>query len=198
MRRYANIAEIVPQPTRIAGTWLRPFCLGHHLLFKRLELPFAGDAVAEASLEDIITGITVCAGRSYEWTLAAMLDGRWEGIVARWTRDARGPWYRRRRIDWQEASEVFRDYLIDGYQTAPTWRYDDDKDGVSMSSPWELLLRARLVAAGRSETDILNAYLPSLWYEYFTLAEIRQLDNCRDVKKWRRIFLTESDAKRLP
>lgn len=196
VRRFADIAETVPQPTRIAGTWLRPFCLGHHMLFKRMELPFAGNAMAEVSIEDVITGVMVCAGVSYEWTLSAMLDGSWNRVVEQWRRDARGPWYRRRRVDWKEATETFQDYLIDGYTVAPTWRYND-KSEISLSTPWELMLTWRLINKGFSETQVLNAYLPSLWYHYFALAELRQLEHVKEAKAWRKIFMTESDARQL-
>ena len=63
MSKVATALATVPQPCRILGTVLRPFCLGHHLIFKRLNLPFAGNHEADAGEEDILIGIAVCAGR---------------------------------------------------------------------------------------------------------------------------------------
>lgn len=195
MSRVASVTDVVPEPCRIIGTALRPFCLGHHLLFKRLALPFTFDPTAPFEKEQMVIGIVICAGESYEWTLGQMLRNRWQGVVEDWKRRARGPVWRRQRVDWGGAEGLFRAYLTDGYRDCPTWKYASQ--GVELSAPWELLLKVRLVASGFSESEALNGYLPARWYDYFTANELRQLETCRDAKNWKRVFYTRSDAEKM-
>lgn len=203
MSRVATSADTVPEPCRIAGTWLRPFCLGHHLLFKRLALPYADAPNAVGEQDELILAIAVCAGTSCEWTLNRLLDGVWEWEVAQWTKRMRGPWYRRREMNWNEAASLFAAYLKDGYAQPPLWTHPTKGNSISLSTPWEVLLKTRLVQAGYEETDVLNGYLPGRWYDYFAVAEMRQLENHmrqseRGLKPiWRRVFYTPKDKEQL-
>jgi hypothetical protein len=196
MPRVATAAATVPEPCQIAGTPLRPFCLGHHLLFKRMEFPFAGNATAAATLEDIILGIAICAA-SYEDTLEAFLCGDWENIVRRWQKRVAGPIWKRRRIDWEDSTALFRAYLADGYQRPPVFQHIPKGGTVTISAPWEELLKCRLVSAGFPETEVLNGYLPCRWYDYFTVMELEQAKTCSDSKNWKKVFFTEADAEEI-
>lgn len=211
MARVANISDTVPEPCRVAGTWLKPFCLGHHLLFTRLGFPFADKPMAAASIPDhILPAILICAGHSYEWTLAGMLDGQWVDLVANWTRAAGGGFLRRRAVNWAESEENFRAYLADGYARPPLYRHISRGDGnsIDLTAPWEEVLKCRLVGGGFTETEVLNGYLPGRWYDYHTLAEFRQLETLERMgiagmknpaKSWRPAFYTtETHAKIHP
>src|ERR1700728_1431852 len=147
--RYAQAAATLPEPCRVFGTMLRPFCLGHHLLFRRLGLPFAGSPLADAGSEDILVGIAICAGDNYETTLEQFHTGHWPRAVGDWKRQLRGPWWNRRKYSKEflaDAETTFRAYLMDGYQKPPVWNYQ--KDGLSLSAPWELVLKSRLLLTG--------------------------------------------------
>lgn len=186
---FATAIDTVPKPFVVLGTPLRPFCLGHHLLFKRLDLPFCDNPDSDASADQFVRAIAICAGDSYEWTLSAMLGGDWPGIVGRWSKRSR------KRGNWQHAVDTFRDYLEDGNSFPPVCHRGDSE--VELTSPWECRLKCGLVGAGFSESEALNGYLPGRWYDYLTVAEFRQLQNCRDPKNWRKLFWTEADVKRL-
>ena len=123
--------------------------------------------------------------------------GNWPEIIRQWKRDAAGPFWKRRRINWEEAEALFRSYLKDGYRDCPTWKYLSSAEGVELTAPWEQLLKIRLTGAGLSESEVLNGYLPSRWYDYFTVCELRQLDTCRDPLKWKKVFYTHRDAEAL-
>jgi len=188
----ASAIETVPEPCHVAGTPLRPFCLGHHLLFSRLELPFARKPLAEASQAAIMLGVAICAN-SYEGTLAALLNGEWPNVIKRWRKRLVGPWWNRRRGNWINTESLFRAYLLDGYKDIP--RRDYIVSGETMSAPWEQLLKCRLVLAGLSESEALNKYLPAAWYDYYTLMEIRSSEGTG--RNFRRSFWTEDDFQRI-
>ena len=159
-------------------------------------MPFANRPIVDCDQADIIVGIAICAGQTYEWTLTAMLQGRWESIVSRWTKEIRGLWWKRQAVSWTDSEALFRAYLTDGYSRAPVNRYLGG-GGVALTAPWEELLLCRLVEYGWSASEVLNMYLPAAWYHYFTVAEFRQLDNCTNPKNWRKTFYTRYESERL-
>lgn len=199
MSKFATAAATVPEPCRIFGTMLRPFCLGHHLLFKRLGLPFAGNPLADCGGDDIMQGIAICGGDSYETTLDQFHNGKWPRVFAAWTRQIEGPWWRRRKLSkafLADAEELFRAYLADGYQRPPVWNYKN-KDGIELSAPWELILKNRLVMGGYTESQMLNGYLPARWYDYYTISELNAASQCSDKKNWTKVFYTADDHRAL-
>ena len=182
------------------GTKLRPFCLGHHLLFRRLSLPFSGSPLADAGTEDIMLGVAVCSGESYETTLEQFHSGEWLKEFERWKRQLEGRWPIRRKLtsDFVADAEIlFRAYLQDGYSQPPLWEHKSSATEISLSAPWELVLKNRLVMAGYSESEVLNGYLPGRWYDYFAVCELNAAANCNDPKNWRKIFYTKSDYDSL-
>jgi hypothetical protein len=193
--RIATAADTVPEPWMVAGKVLQPFCLGHHLLMKRLGLPFAGNAMADAGREDVILGVALCA-EDYSRTLGAMLDGSYDlgAVLEQWRRRVSGrrEWRRfgrRRKVDWDEAEYYFRGYLAQGYDKPPVWNYRD-RGGLELSAPWEELLKLVLMRNGFAEREVLTGYLPARWYDYYTALELENAAQCKDVKHWRRVFTT--------
>lgn len=177
------------------GTVLRPFCLGHHILLKRLGLPFAGNALADAGWEDILAGIAVCAMK-HDRALETFLGGSWSDIFRRWLKDVRGPWWHRRNFDAAMEESLFRAYLAKGYELPPVMRYPGGT--IEATAPWEELLKCRLVAHGFSESEVMGKYLPAAWYDYHTLAELHQEELAERIPKfkWRKIFYSQADAIR--
>lgn len=188
--RYVTPTDCVPEPRFIAGTQMRPFCLGHHLLFRRLGLPFAGSPDADCAPADVLVGVLVCA-QSYEQTLAELHADEWQKTLNKWLR----------RVFWRgtnvaQVEEDFRKHLRTGYAMPPLWQYKGGA-GIKFSAPWELLLKVRLQRCGLSESEVLNGYLPARWHEYFAAIEIASADNCADTSKWKPIFWTHEDAERM-
>ncbi len=194
MRRYADARETVPPPCTVAGVQLRPFCLGHHLLFKRLNLPFAGNPQADCGPDNIVLGIAIC-GLSYHAALDAIHCGTLAGIIERWQKRIAGRWWRPIRLDAESMEATFRAYLTDGYQMPPIMRHTST--GIELTSPWETLLKVRLSMAGFDECEILNGYLPGRWYDYFTALELSAASECIDPKNWRRVFFTKDLAEKM-
>ena len=193
--RYADVIECVPEPCQVLGTPLRPFSLGHHLLFKRLALPFERGPLEECSRDDLIMGVAVCAA-PYSETLAEILDGSYARTVEAWMRGVRGPWWRRRRVDWPEAETLFRLHLARGYRKPPVWRHRTE-GGLAITAPEECLLKGVLVRNGFSESEVLEGYLPARWYDYWTVTELEKAERCSDAKRWTRTFYTSEDAEAM-
>ncbi len=163
-----------------------------------MNLPFCSEDLEALTPEQTQIGIAICA-QSYEETLEQCLAGEWQRVFARWQRQLRGGWLRRRRMTEAvllEGQQLFRAYLEDGYQKVPLWKYQTKK-GIHLSAPWELVLKNRLMMAGYAESDVLNGYLPAKWYDYYTVLELAAAERCNDEKKWRRVFYTYEDHKRL-
>jgi hypothetical protein len=192
--RFANADAAIPQPKVVAGVLLHPFCLGHHLLLKHLGLPFAGNPEADCGPDDVVVGIAIC-GLTYGEGIMAVHHGELPDIIARWRKRAGGPWWKPVAINMDESEEKFREYLRDGYQMPPVWRHEGA--GIDMTAPWEYLLKCRLVSAGFSEDEVLSGYLPSRWYDYFTVSELIAAEKCDDPKKWRRLFFNKEHAEAL-
>ncbi len=187
MKRFATIIETVPTPCTVFGTVLLPFSLGHHVMFARHGLAFTDNPEADFTTDELLTGAFLCA-HTYEENITGHIRMEFSAAHERWVKQVK-----RRKFDLKEAGEVFREHLREGYRIAPVWRHTCVK-GVSMSAPWEMLLRVRLVHAGFTSKEVMNAYLPAAWYDYFAATEIEQLDKCEDASKWKKIFYTLQDA----
>lgn len=157
-------------------------------MFLRLGLPFADSPKAKCNAEQLLRGVFACAN-SYEADIEGQLQGEWALRFEQWVKRVR-----KQKPDMVEALAVFRAHLADGYRMAPVWRHVAVPGSVSMSAPWEELLKCRLVQAGFTLSEVLNGYLPEKWYDYFTLGELDQLKTCEDASKWRKTFYTIADA----
>lgn len=188
--RFANAADCVPEPCWIAGTQMRPFCLGHHLLFRRLGLPFAGSHGADCGPADVLMGVLICA-QPYETTLGQMNDDTWEEVQREWLKAIT-----KRKTDLADAELRFRKYLATGY-THPPIHSHAGAMGIQMTAPWEELLKVRLIMSGFSESEVLNGYLPCRWYDYFTALELSASERCEDKKHWRPMFYTRAEAEQI-
>lgn len=191
--RYASATELVPQPHVVAGVRLRPFCLGHLLLLKKLGSPIIeGD---EPSIDDLCVAIAIC-GMTYEAGIESLSTGSFSDEVKSWQKKLHGPWYRPVTPDWDEIENRFAAYLKEGSDMPPTWTHPQT-GGITISAPWECLMRVKLLKVGLSESEIMNGYLPARWYDYLTACEIEAAEVVKDAAKWRKTFYTKADAEAL-
>ena len=186
-RRFASVIDCVPEPCMVLGTPLRPFSLGHHLLFKKMGIDPFGEAFETA---EFLVAVFICAHR-YDDSLSSFLNGEWNAQFSRWQKQAA-----KRVEEYANARCHFLDYLIKGYAKPPVWTYPA-AGGIEFSAPWEELLKCRLVNAGFSESEIFNGYLPAIFYDYYTVLELNQAAQLTDAKNWKRVFFTEADAKKM-
>jgi hypothetical protein len=210
MSRSATSLDLIPEPCRVLGTSLKPFSLGHHLLLSKAESMFAdfrynlnNDEQKEAAMAfafkateyDLALAVFICAA-PYSETYAEIMDDKWVKSFKSWIKKLKPRWYQKNRFDYKTEIAKFTEYIATGYMRPPVWSYDA-AGGVQISSTWEELLKCRLVGNGFSESEILEKYLPAAWYDYFTVLEIKQAQECADANKWRKVFYTSEDAEKL-
>lgn len=190
MSRTATPSDLIPEAHCVMGTMLRPFSLGHHLLFVRCGLPFEGNVAIITNPDQLALAVFICAVPQTQ-TLEAILRGEWEAEHARWLKQLKPRFWQPTRFRHDDEAEKFARYLADGYRRPPVWRHGS---GMSLSSPWECLLTCRLRSHGFSEREVNEGYLPANWYFYHTLRELKQADDY-DPKhaRWHRVFWTEQD-----
>jgi hypothetical protein len=196
MTKYADISGTIPQPFRVGGVLLMPFCLGHHYNFRAAGLPFSDETLDDKfQPEDVVVGIALC-GLSYEAGFSALYNNELDRIIYKWKRKVKGI-FNLRSLDMGEVNLRFRLYLKDGYRMPPLMRYPAGANSIELTSPWEILLRNRLMMAGQLESEVMNGYLPGRWYDYFCAKEIEDANRCEDIKNWRRTFYTREMAERI-
>lgn len=184
--KFANAVDCVPEPCAVLGTQLQPFCLGHHLLFGRMEVdPYS------LATDDFLMAVFICA-YSYDDTVAGLLAGEWNDRYQRWLTKAK----RLLKRDKGAVERFFR-YLKTGYDKPPVWQHGQSKHATEFSAPWELLLRNRLITAGHSEQRVMNGYLPAVRYDYYTVLELNQAANLLDAKSWKKVFYTQADDEKM-
>jgi hypothetical protein len=196
MNHFATPRDLIPENHCVLGTMLRPFSLGHHLLLERIDSRLAGCSHGEVQglrPEDLSLAVFICAV-PFAATQEAIVRGEWKENYHRWNRTLKPHWWQRTRFDFDTEATRFLAYLKQGYQRAPVVR---SAGGLPLSAPWECLLQARLQSHGWSSQDIMEGYLPALWYAYHTLQEIYQMDNYHPrAGGWQKVFWTAEDQVR--
>lgn len=57
----AYLEAALPKPFTVLGKHLKPFCLGHEILFQRFGNKFSIESKEEPTVEDLLTGVHICA-----------------------------------------------------------------------------------------------------------------------------------------
>ena len=172
MTRYAKFESAqTPAPYRVLGLRLRPLCMGHLLLMDRLGLP----ANAELLIPDsqLLLALIVC-GSTYEDGCELLSSPRALRVeIARWKRKvSRRFWFLPRRLDFEEARQIFSKYLEEG-SLLPKFRIYEDGPPMKLGAPGLLLLKVRLMEF-MSESEALNKHLPLAYLEVFARSEIER------------------------
>jgi hypothetical protein len=160
---------------------------------RRLGLAFSNKTAEELSVApfgDIMLGVFVCAN-TYEDTCELFRLGRnsFGDSFTKWLSQVR-----KVRFLESDASVLFTAYLFDGYKRPPINRRPPSEGAIMLSAPWEQLLKCVLVAAGFSESEILNGYMPARWYDYYTVLELKQSDRCKP-EEFKPVFFSKREAE---
>lgn len=173
--RFADAVECVPEPVQVAGTPLRPFSLGHHLILKRIAPEFCHPSAGAAlePLDRILLGVYVCA-HDYFNLVEEMVRFRFKDSFSRWA-DSVKKAFRKGTFVKTDVGPLFVAYLQVGYAQPPLMeKISADDSSFDLSAPWETVLKARLMQNGFSEREVMEGYLPSLRYSYYTIQEMAQ------------------------
>ena len=157
-----------PIPFRVLGLRLRPWCLGHRLNLIRIESPFVFGEAESASDEDLLKALIVCA---CDWRQGLELFDHPEKLrheIARWKRlVVRKLFLFRRKLPWESAHLIFRESIRLGNFRPKVFLEDGGK---RLGAPFELALKSNLLPI-LSEDEIMNMYLPKLWFIYYARME---------------------------
>lgn len=194
MSKYCTYLDaVVPTPFRVLGVQLRPLCLGHLLLLERIESPYVGSENVEA--KDLMLAVLLCS-KTFEagCALVSSAYGLSEEMAS-WQRMLRGGWFRRRKIDWVQANQLFGEYLEDGQRRADVWQRQHD--GPSMTAPWQEIVSVTLTRTGWTESEIMNCYMPRLWVRYYTALELRMFETAQKPEHIERVFVSDDEHEKM-
>lgn len=157
---YLNAAH--PKPFTILGKRLKPFCLGHEILFQRFGNRFSIESKEDPTLEDLLTGVHIC---SQLYRKDATLDNFSIPIRVRIYAKLMGPSYLRR------AYELFADYIL-AHSEIPDFYTKDDGPKDPVGTPTIQAVKVSLMAnLGLSEEEALNTPLSLGFWNHFSWAE---------------------------
>lgn len=77
----------IPDPCTVLGLSLRPMSLGRYRRLARHGVAFVADAAAAAKVEDLLTGVLICAMPCAEWDELANRPAELAAVVAEWMRN---------------------------------------------------------------------------------------------------------------
>lgn len=136
-----------PEPFTILGKKLKPFSLGHELLFQRFKNKFSLESAEPPTEEDMLHGVWICA---QEYHPRASMDGFKIPLAARIWRRILGPAY------VKTAFNRFKEYIA-AHTEVPEFyikeEQESDPSGVATIQAVKISLMANM---GLSELDALN------------------------------------------
>jgi hypothetical protein len=157
-------AAVPNAPPLVLKLRMRPYCLGHEILLRRFNSPFAAGADERQSKkavsklfgeftlppitpDDLVLACLICC-QSFEGALKT-LESRWLSWLLRIWR-----WRLGRRVDWTAEIAAFCSYRIDGVWMPEINRKPNQK---TLASPWQFRLLVILMENFRmSESEALN------------------------------------------
>ncbi len=138
----------IPEPFTILGQRLKPFCLGHDLLFQRFGINFATTSEESPEYADLIAAVLICAN-TYEGGLSA-LTSRWLPLKLKvWG-------YRCGKFDVGAKIKLFQDYIEANTKQPDYW---SEREGGSRApgAPIVQSMKVTMMSEfGMSESDALN------------------------------------------
>lgn len=165
----AYLTAAIPEPFTILGRRLKPYSLGHELLFQRFDVNFSNESSKAPWHDDLILGTLLCS-HDYAGALSA-LTSSWLPLRLRlWA-------YRCGKFDVKEKVQMFATYVADATRL-PLYdslrEPDPDKPVIMPGSPSVQSIKVTLMSEfGLSEIEALNTpYSLAIW-NYLTFQENR-------------------------
>lgn len=155
MSGYAK--AFLPEPYRILGLNLRPFCLGHYLLMQRFGCGYLAN---EMNREDLLLGVLICS-MTYRQFLVFIEQKSFEREVKKWGKKIG-------LFDLPEKSDLFETYLKESLEE-PNYIELHPSDN---SGDWAQSLKMTLMTRFHfTEEEALEMPLSQALADYYKLAE---------------------------
>jgi hypothetical protein len=167
-----------PEPYTILGKKLKPFCLGHEILFQRFGNKFSVECSEDPSLVDLLTGVFIC---SQPYTHAVSLDNFAIPIRVRLFGKLMGYAY------LKKAAESFARYIAD-HTEIPHFDVDERGGGDEdveehLGTPSLQAVKISLMAnLGLSEMEALNTPFSLAFWNHLSFCEYKRALTILDAK----------------
>lgn len=151
-----------PEPFTILGKKLRPFCLGHEILFQRFGNRFSIESKEAPQMEDCLTGVFIC---SQPYQKENSLDGFKIPLRARLTAKFFGMSY------LETAFDLFSNYIA-AHTEIPDFYSKGDDAPAEVGTPTIQAVKVSLMAnLGLSEEEALNTPLSLAYWNCLAWSE---------------------------
>ncbi len=175
---YSHAA--VPEPYRILGLKLKPFCLGHYLLMKRFDCAFVSPGEKRAGLPDLILGLLICS-MGYLDFLTFIESKGFEREISRWSHKVSpfpwlgkfpfiGKWWRSKySFNIVEKMGLFKAYVSNSSRQPSIWIEDDSEPS---NSHWsQSVFQVLRSHCGYSAEQALALPLTQAFSDFYKYAE---------------------------
>jgi hypothetical protein len=154
-----------PEPFRILGKDLKPFCMGHELLLQRFGNRFSIESGEQPTVEDLAQAAYIC---SHPYSRGFNLDGFNIAFRARVWRRVFGQKY------LLNALILFQQY-IEAHTQIPEYEFDDKAKERETGTPLIQAVKICLMKhTKRSEDEVLNLPFALAFWDYLSFAESQE------------------------
>lgn len=161
----AYLEAAIPEPFTVLGKRLKPFCLGHEILFQRFKNRFSVESEEPPQIEDLLTGVFICSQR---YSKDVSLD--YFSVPLRVKLYARlfGPSYLGR------AFALFSNYIASHTALPHFDSVEDDGKREPMGAPTVQVVKVSLMGnLGLSEDEALNTPFGLAFWNHLSWAEMQ-------------------------
>lgn len=175
MSRQLNnyVRASIPDPYRILGVRLRPFCLGAYFLMQRFDVAFASDDVDRiGGIPDLLLSLAICS-RTYEEFLEFVEDEKgFKKWCNKWGKEIKKQMKRDKTFNMFHKFMSFEKYMKDGIVIPKYFEGDDSDEGTSSGAHWtQSVLLVLTSELGYTYSEALNMPLSKGLSDYFKWAE---------------------------
>ncbi len=173
--KYVEASQ--PEPVRLLGLTALPFCLGHYANMIKHgcawanETPVSFAELPDMGVPDLLLGILICA-HTYEGFQEFITDEKeYHRFMKQWGK-AIHKISKLKGFTLVDTFAVFSKYMKDGMQPPYFFPGENSNTGRASGASW--LQRVKLAARSElnySETEVYNAPLSRIYYDYFGVGE---------------------------
>lgn len=160
----AFLTAAIPEPFTILGRNLKPFSLGHELLFQRFGVNFSVESKDAPRYEDLILGVLLCS-QEFDQALLS-LQSRWLPLRLKlWA-------WRCGKFDVAKKMRLFHDYISEATKLPEYRQLREEGDPIKTGAPFVQTLKIYLMEKfGLNSAEALDTpYSLAVW-DYFTSQE---------------------------
>lgn len=161
----AYFTAAIPEPYIIFGLRLLPLSLGRYRLLKRFGCAFVSETETEATVEDLMLGLTVCSMTTRDFIELIEDKKAFLKEMKRFGKRIRKEVKRDRFFNIHAKAGLFKAYIKDNSKCPNFW-VERESDGVS-ATHWSVNVEMVLRELNYTSHDIEEAPLSKMLLDYF-------------------------------